>query len=244
VGLPVLSGFWSKDDIIAVLSEGIHEGPHQTIFVVLFAVALLTAVLTAFYTFRAYFLTFHGPERFPEEAGAHPHDAPSVMAWPLAILSLFAVGVGIAVGPTGLFAHYLSHTQGLPPAPDHAFHWGIMGISTVAALAGIGVAWAMYKARRPAERPEGAGGPLYALSQNKFYLDEIFAALIVRPLEMLAKLCVVFDLSFLDRLVDAIGELPPRIGRFFRPLQDGLVQSYALLMLIGLTFFLLAAAIL
>jgi NADH-quinone oxidoreductase subunit L len=237
-GLPVLSGFWSKDEIIAVLSEGTHGGRFANVYMWLFGVSLLTAVLTAFYTFRAYFLTFHGPEKFPEEAGHHPHDAPPIMAWPLIILAVFAAGIGLVVGPTGLFAHYLAHMQGLPQSGPHVFHWGVMGASTLAAVAGIGVAWAMYKNRKPVERDEKARGPLYGLSQNRFYLDELFAGILVKPLELLAKVCVIFDLSVLDRLVDAIGKLPVRIGRQFRPLQDGLVQSYALLMLIGLTFLL------
>jgi NADH-quinone oxidoreductase subunit L len=237
----VLSGFWSKDEIIAVLSEGTHGGVYRNTYFWLFNVSLLTATLTAFYTFRAYFLTFHGPEKFPEEAGHHPHDAPPIMAWPLIVLAVFAAGIGLVVGPTGLFAHYLSHMQGLPQGGPHQFHWGIMAASTVAAVLGIGIAWGMYKNRQPVELGEKATGPLAplrAFSQNRFYFDELFAAVLVRPLEWLARLCVIFDLSILDRFVDGVGTFPVRVGRLLRPLQDGLVQSYALLMLIGLTFLL------
>ena len=90
-GVPLLSGFWSKDEILAVLLHASHSGPHGKIYFVIYVAATFTAFLTAFYTFRAYFKTFWGEERFPEEAGHHPHDAPSAMAWPLRILAVCAV---------------------------------------------------------------------------------------------------------------------------------------------------------
>jgi NADH-quinone oxidoreductase subunit L len=103
-GVPLLAGFWSKDDILAALSAAAHHEQYGTYFAVILAVATATALLTAFYTFRAYFLTFWGEERFPEEAGHHPHEAPPVMAWPLRILAVCAVGVGFVLGPSHLLA--------------------------------------------------------------------------------------------------------------------------------------------
>src|SRR4051812_9747016 len=108
-GMPLLSGFWSKDEILAVLYRTSQSGPHASIYFAIYAAATFTAFLTAFYTFRAYFMTFWGQEKFPEEAGHHPHDAPPVMAWPLRILAICALFVGIAEGPTGWFAEYLHH---------------------------------------------------------------------------------------------------------------------------------------
>ena len=90
-GVPLLSGFWSKDEILAVLYEASHmPGRTARTYFAIFVVAAFTALLTAFYTFRAYFMTFWGEERFPEEAGHHPHEAPPVMAWPLRILAVCA----------------------------------------------------------------------------------------------------------------------------------------------------------
>ena len=120
-----MSGFWSKDEILAVLSQR-RRSTRRTAryFASIFWVAAFTALLTAFYTFRAYFLTFWGEERFPEEAGHHPHDAPPVMAWPLRILAVCAVFVGLVVGPTHWFADYLHHTPGLPTCEEHGLHLG------------------------------------------------------------------------------------------------------------------------
>ena len=89
-----------------------ENSPHGTFYGAIQLVAMVTALLTAFYTFRAYFMTFWGEERFPEEAGHHPHEAPPVMAWPLRILAVCALAVGIVFGPTHLFAEYLHHTPG------------------------------------------------------------------------------------------------------------------------------------
>ena len=106
--------------------------------------AVATALLTAFYTFRAYFLTFWGVERFPEEAGHHPHESPPVMSVPLLVLAAFALGIGAIVGPTGLFGHYLAETRGLTGGEEHALAWGPMLLGTAAAVIGIAAAWLAY----------------------------------------------------------------------------------------------------
>lgn len=234
-GVPLLAGFWSKDDILAALSAASHHPEHGGYFRAIFGVAAVTALLTAFYTFRAYFLTFWGPEKVPEEAGHHPHDAPPVMAWPLRLLAVCAVGIGAAVGPTHLFGDYLHHTVGLPAAEEHGLHWGLMGLSAVIALAGIGIAWLMYvSAPETPCRLAAAFAPLYKLSLGKLYFDELFWALIVAPLRLLATLATLFDTYVIDRVVDGLGGLPQRLSAWPRRLHGGLVSSYALVMWIGL----------
>jgi NADH-quinone oxidoreductase subunit L len=196
-------------------------------------VALLTSLMTAFYTFRAYFLTFHGPERFPEEAGHHPHDAPPAMAWPLYILAFCAVFIGLATGPTHLYAHYIHHTPGLPGAPEHGINWLMMGVSIVLALGGIGAAWMIYGRGATAPAPDAPLSPLASVSYNGLYLDQLYAAVIVKPLRMLSQLCEDFDRGVIDRLVDAVGLVPNLVGAALRPFQNGLVQNYAFIMLLG-----------
>src|SRR3954467_2264505 len=120
-GVPLLSGFWSKDEIFAALYTAAHVPGLEKYFWTIFIVATITAFLTAFYTFRAYFMTFWGEERFPEEAGHHPHDALPVMAWPLRILAVCAVFIGAAVGPTAYFGGYLEHTGGVGAGEKHGF---------------------------------------------------------------------------------------------------------------------------
>jgi NADH-quinone oxidoreductase subunit L len=233
-GVPILSGFWSKDDILAVLLEASHDVKHGTFFYTIFGIAAFTALLTAFYTFRAYFLTFCGEERFPEEAGHHPHDAPPVMAGPLIILSVCALFIGFAVGPTHWFANYLHHAFGLSEAPEHV-HIVLMVTSAAIALLGIGMAW-MFYIRSP-ELPKqvaSAFGPLYRLSLNKFYLDEIFRAVFVTPLRLLAETFYWFDRTMIDPTVDLVGRIPQGLSAAPRVLHNGLVPSYALVMWTGL----------
>src|SRR5262249_61954206 len=81
---------------------------------------------------------------------------------------------------------------------------------------------------------------LLALSENRFYIDEIYGWIVVTPLSAFARLCRVFDLYVVDSLVDLVGYLPGQFGKIFRPVQNGLVQFYALAMILGLTVFLIA----
>ena len=235
-GVPLLAGFWSKDDILAVLSEASRSKEHGLFFGVIWTVATGTAFLTAFYTFRAYFMTFCGPEKFPEEAGHHPHEATPIMAWPLRILAVCAALIGLAVGPTHLFANYLQKTMGLTPVPAESqhLHWDVMALSSVVAIAGIGLAWMFYVAS-----PKVPGSiakamkPLYLISQGKFFLDEILKALVVLPLVGIAKLATVFDRGVIDGIVDSIGAIPKALSAIPRQFHTGVVSSYAGVMWAG-----------
>lgn len=241
-GVPLLSGFWSKDEILAAVAEATHApGTYGKYFLGLQIAAVATALLTAFYTFRAYFLTFWGEERFPPEAGHHPHESPPVMSVPLAVLAVFAVGVGLAVGPTGMFGDYLARTFGLTYGEEHAIAWMPMLLGTAAALLGIAGAWLAYVATPDLpDRAASLWRTAYSWSLNKFYWDEIFTSLVVRPLQGLAWLCRVLDDYLVDFLVDAAGRIPVLLGSLLRPLQNGYVQSYALVMMMGLAALLLA----
>jgi NADH-quinone oxidoreductase subunit L len=240
--LPPLAGFWSKDEILAVLSHATENERHGAVLTIVYWVAAITAFLTAFYTFRAYFLTFWGPERFPPEAGHHPHDAPPVMAWPLRLLAAAALTVGIVAGASHAFAHYMAHAPGLPESGEHHFNYGLMLTSTLIAAAGVALAWMKYgRGQRSTAPVTGWAQPFYALSQHKFYLDEIYNALIVAPLHGLASLSVLFDNRVIDRTVDLFGALPRLVGSAPRLLHEGVISSYALMMWIGVLFCILAA---
>jgi NADH-quinone oxidoreductase subunit L len=211
------------------------HGDHKLFFTVIFGVAVFTALLTAFYTFRAYFMTFWGVERFPPEAGAHPHEATPIMAFPLGVLAIFAAGIGLVAGPmTHWFGNYLSHTMGLQMEHPH-LHWSLMILSTVVASAGVYVAYQMYVAKPElAAKAKEAAGAAYNWSENKFYFDELFLKIIVLPLRRLAQLCVMFDRVVIDGLVDGIGLIPRLLSWAPRPLHAGVVGGYAYVMLLGL----------
>ena len=163
------------------------------------------------------------------------------MLWPLRILAVGAVLLGMLIGPTGIVAGYLVLTPRMDPLAGHGVNIGMLAISSVIALSGIGLAWWMY-ARQPrlADRLAQSAVGLYHLSLNKLYLDEIYYAVFVAPLAALASLARLFDFHFLDGLVDLIGQLPRYFAMVFRPIQNGLVQFYALAMVLGMTVFLAA----
>jgi NADH-quinone oxidoreductase subunit L len=210
-GIPLLSGFWSKDEILAVLHEAAEHETYGSSFAVIYWIATITAALTAFYTFRAYFMTLWGPERFPAEAGHHPHDAPPVMAWPLRVLAIAALLVGLAAGATHWFANYLEHTPGFEHEGEHVFHLDLMVLSGVVALGGIAAAWWVY-VRRPAfaSRLADRANFLYDLSSKKFFIDEILTALVVAPMRIVARIFYLIDVFIIDRIVDAVGVLTRR----------------------------------
>jgi NADH-quinone oxidoreductase subunit L len=253
-GIVPFAGFWSKDAILAAVAEKAAEAQSGSVYEYLNYGATFTAFLTAFYTFRAYFLTFHGEERIPKEAGGapgtpgHAHESPASMTGPLIILAVGALTVGLYFQCTGDFLKpdgflmqtpVLTALQTVGPAEggEHGpSHLTVALISTAVAVAGIGLAWLFYVARR--DLAEAAAKPakslgLYALSRNKFFIDEIYAVLIVGPLEALAALLAQADHYLIDGVVNAFGALPRALGAVFRPLQGGLVQFYALVMALG-----------
>jgi NADH-quinone oxidoreductase subunit L len=240
-GFPLLSGFWSKDEILATTFGARHQETFGIYYEVLFISGLVTAALTGFYTFRAYFLTFWGATRVPPEAGEHAHESPPVMTVPLIILAIFAIGVGGFLGPTHLFEQLLERTPLLPASGEHAANILLMAVSAVIALAGIALAWMMYVAQ-PAWPGNLARNlqSLYQLSLNKFHVDELYVAFIVKPLEGFTEFARLIDQYVVDGLVDLCGQVPRLFGLLFRPVQNGLVQFYALAMILGLTMFLLA----
>jgi NADH-quinone oxidoreductase subunit L len=233
-GFPLLSGFWSKDEILSILWTASQTGEQRLFYLAILAAALLTALLTAFYTFRAYFLTFWGPEVFPEEAGRHPHDAPPMMAGPLWLLAAGALLVGLVLGPTHIYAHYLHHTPLLPEGTPFHTNLGMMLVSTVIGLAGIAIAYVIYGTHPGAAGVSEDANPLVRLSFNGLYLDQLYLAFVVKPVRSLAEVSELFDRYVIDKLVDAVGLVPQFIGAILRPVQNGLIQHYAFVMLLGL----------
>jgi len=167
------------------------------------------------------------------------HEGPPAMKWPLLVLAAFALAIGLIVGPTHVFAGWIAQMPTLAKGEAETFQWLLAGASILAALGGIGVAALMYA--RPSNRPQlvrAAFGPLYTLSLNRVYLDESANILVTFPVKAIAFASLLFDQGFIDLLVDEIGSLPAIVGRFLRPVQNGLIQSYALVMLFGLAIFL------
>ncbi len=244
--LPLLSGFWSKDLILEAAMEASEgDSPYTRGYFILLVVGFITAFMTAFYTFRAYFLTFWGDERVPPEAGEHAHESPAIMTIPLMVLAVGALCVGIVFEPfTHWFSEFLNNSHTLRLAGqavaaktiEHHMDWTIAVISTVLAFGGLGLAYGMYRRGEPAKLPAPVQ-TVFELSRAKLYVDEAYEAGVVRPAVVLAFLAKVFD-GFLDGMTRLISAIPRFLGVLARPIQNGLVQFYALSMALGLAVFL------
>ncbi len=242
-GLPLLSGFWSKDMIFGSVLQASRGGEYGAIYEALFWSALLTAALTAFYTFRAYFRTFWGETKIPAEAGEHAHESPSVMTIPLVVLAIGAVFIGIVVEPfTHWFSGFLNRSEALRRAsggkiPAEHLDWLLMAGSSAVAVAGAALAWWMYY-RRPGSAAALARAipRWYHASLNRFYVDEIYNILFVQPLNFLALVAKGTEALIFD-LVRLIAAIPRGMGQAIRPLQNGLLQFYALTTAMGVAAF-------
>ncbi|NBT12998.1 MAG: NADH-quinone oxidoreductase subunit L [Planctomycetia bacterium] len=218
-------------------------------FRVLFWMALVTAGLTAFYTFRAVFMTFTGPTRVPDEAGHHAHESPPVMAVPLMILAVPSAVAGWWLFSTQWLSHFLSATPSFTApsvaatAAPHAFHMDLAIQGSLAAAIGIVIAAIGHLGRRSdGPQMERFLGPLQTLFANRFYIDQLYAGLIVRPLEGLAVVAALFDRYVIDGLVNSVAHLPLALGGLVRRLQGGLLQRYALAGVMGVLTIVLALA--
>lgn len=243
-GLFPFSGFWSKEEIIKSLELAGRESSYPAVFKTITWLALITSGLTAFYTFRAYFIAFWGEEKVPEEAHGHAHESPLIMVGPLLILAPLAIGIGGFFALSHRMEHFLAHTSGFPQGElDFGNNGWIAITSQVLALGGIGLAYLLYVLTPSlAVRARKVSGAFYGISQNRFYLDEILTIIVVRPLQILAWLIHVLDRELWDRLVDSVARIPAWLGDRVRPVQNGLIQFYALAMALGLTIFLVFLA--
>ena len=147
--------------------------------------------------------------------------------------------LGPVMPPTFQFSHYLG--MGLPRTEgEEGVKWGLMALSAVIAVGGVGLAYLMYVRQPdlPGKLAASAQG-LYQLSLNKFHIDELYDTFLLAPLRGVTVFCRIFDQYVIDGLVDLLGHVPRLLGARFRPVQNGLVQFYALAMVLGLTVFLL-----
>jgi len=221
-GIPPLSGFWSKDEI---LLEAAHNNQG------LFILGLLTAFLTAFYVGRMMFYTFSGTLRSHH---AHPHESPAVMTVPLVILAVFAavigfVGAPFLGNPFGRFLPFAGAAHGEAGEAALGFDPAVAASSTMVALAGLLAAAVVYYWKWvPSSTLRRIGRPLYILLVRKYYWDEFYRWTVVRPTVWIARQLRVFDLYVIDGAVNAVGTVFVWFARLYRLFDlyvvDGLVN--------------------
>jgi NADH-quinone oxidoreductase subunit L len=227
-GIPPLSGFWSKDEILLGAFASGHIG--------LYILGSLVAFMTAFYMFRLIFVAFFGEN----SEGEHAHEAPATMTVPLIILAVLAVFSGFVGSPLmgNAFAHYITY----PGAEHHMPNAVIMIVSSLLAVSGIFLAWAIYQKKwLDYELLKVKMGGLYQLLYNKYYIDEFYAWLIKHFVDGTAKIMEWFDLKVINGLVNGIGWLTGYLGISLRYTEDGQVQSYAIYMYAGIVILLISA---
>ncbi|MDX1925525.1 MAG: NADH-quinone oxidoreductase subunit L [Pirellulaceae bacterium] len=239
-GIPLLSGFWSKDGILGLLiSAQAEDSPYAFSFQVFFVVGLITAGLTAVYTSRAYWHTFQGKEVFPKEAGDHPHEATTPMLVPLAVLAVGSVVLGLAIGPTGILEGYLHEIPHLPVVEHAEHHTWVLIASAAVALAGVVVGCLSAKQAWTFRSAGAVGQSFSSAGKSRFYMDEMMAGMFVRPLEFISARLSELDLQGIDGLWRNIVELPKKAGWAFSFMQRGQLGGYSLLMAVGLVAYLL-----
>ncbi|MET3697115.1 NADH dehydrogenase subunit L [Bacillus oleivorans] len=225
-GVPLLSGFFSKDEILlAAWSGG---------YLILFVFALVTTFLTGFYMFRLYFLVFHGK---PSVKQKKVHESPNVMVVPMAVLAFFAIFIGYIQTPW--FGHFLGDwliegTNQFGASHAEGPLW-IMLASIFLSLGGIGLAfWTYGKGNLSKETTSPALPLTMQVLQNKYYIDEIYEATIIRVTRWISLLLQWIDRYIVSGIVRGIAVLVVQLGRQGAKWQTGQVQWYGSVAFLGL----------
>ncbi len=243
-GIPGFSGFFSKDEILWKSFSSDHG--HWLFWVIGF----VTAGLTAFYMFRLLYLTFYGKERMDESTRSHLHESPGSMTVPLMVLAALSlvggwVGIPHVLGGTNYFEGWMEPVvSGGHAAASHALASGggdvgmevtLMVASVALVLAAIFAAYTFYR-RKPelatAWRSKLSG--VHHLLVNKYFVDEIYGATIVRPVVYFSLfLWKVFDVVFIDGFINGMASVYSDISETVRTGQTGRVRTYATVFLLG-----------
>jgi NADH-quinone oxidoreductase subunit L len=232
-GVPGFSGFFSKDEILA------HTYEHSPL---LWFFGMLASMLTAFYMFRLMFLTFWGGFRGTKEQHHHLHESPKAMTIPLIVLAILSVVGGVLGLPHfwGFHNFIGDHLDPLilrkdPSTLPHDTEWMLMGIASVAALAVIYVAYVIYRQRNIVPLAENDKMPaLQKTIYNKYYVDEIYDAIIRKPLDLISSAFYkFFDKQLIDGIVEGVGSSVKGIGGVVRLAQQGDISFYVITMMLG-----------
>ncbi|MGI9533435.1 MAG: NADH-quinone oxidoreductase subunit L [Thermodesulfobacteriota bacterium] len=242
-GVPLLSGFYSKDSILAIVYD---EG-----FTVFWLVGLITAGLTAFYMMRLYLLTFEGKTRMSESVKSHIHESPATMTVPLVILAFLSVlggylgfpefmGNTIGIDDSNLIERFLQssiykHEFHFLP---HRFlgHWTLAILSIAAAFSGIVIALYIYMINPSSLSWLNKSSNIhsfYKWSNAKFYVDEFYHTLFIGPFNHFSSSFGEFDRIGIDGIVNGISDLVRSFGNKVRSTQKGILRYYATAMAVG-----------
>ncbi|MGB0767264.1 MAG: NADH-quinone oxidoreductase subunit L [Phycisphaeraceae bacterium] len=252
-GFPLTAGFFSKDEIIAATwIKGIDGS--SPLFIFLGIIALLTALLTAFYTFRLWCIVFTGETRYEmgdehhsedtgdtnhaddHHAGGEPHEMPWwPMNLPLVLLAVGSLASGFVLYKGKVVTKLIDASSAyLPHAHNDVIHYLMMGLSSLFAIGGIALAFVCYTLK-PSYAETAARlfkGPVQIL-QGKYFVDEFYHRVIVRPLFITGQVLYLVDQLVIHATIMSVGWAPRLIGKSVQPTQAGRLQGYGLGMIAG-----------
>jgi NADH-quinone oxidoreductase subunit L len=234
-GIPLLSGFYSKDEIIGHAFES-----HKLVYVML----MISSALTAIYMFRLYFVVFFGTFRGSHEVEHHIHEGPASMNIPLIVLAVLSVfggllnlpGVFLHNGAHWLTHHYAENVSGMTIGEHGDSTTTLMlmiAAGTMAVIIAI-ITYIIYGKKNSVPVADDQLKGWEKLSANKLYFDEIYNFLFVRPVEWLSRALGVFERTFLHRSVVGLGQAVGKSGDLVRKWQTGRTDSYILWMVFGI----------
>lgn len=237
-GIPPFSGFFSKDEIL------LHAFEHNKIIWVL---GIVGSLMTAFYMFRLFFLTFAGTFRGSDTQKHHLHESPKSMTVPLAILAILSVFGGLINIP-GVFGGSSELHMFLSPMysagkeviveVSHSTEILLMIIAVLGAIAMIAFAWFRFVKMAAIPISNDAKRPLFTnLLYHKYYIDEVYAFLIEKPMLWLSGILHWFDVQIVDRAVNSLGNSILWLGTKARPLQTGNIGFYMIVMVLSIVAF-------
>ncbi len=243
-GIPLLSGFYSKDGILAAVYD---KG-----FTVFWLVGLITAGFTAFYMMRLYLLTFEGKSRIPEKVERHIHESPSTMVLPLVILAFLSViggyvgfpefmGKAFGIADSNLIENFLrssmyEYGNNLLSHHGQLDHWTLAFLSVVVAVSGICIALYIYLIRPSSLNWFSKSlnvRVLYGWSYAKFYVDELYQSLFIEPFNHFSNRFAEFDRAVVDGMVNGAGNLMKSVGTIAISTQKGILRYYATAIAVG-----------
>jgi NADH-quinone oxidoreductase subunit L len=232
-GAPFTAGFFSKD---LILWQAFSHGS-----LILWGIGIVTAGMTAFYMFRQLFMVFHGESRADTHVKAHLHESPAVMTLPLVVLAIGAIFTGWLGAPEYLWGsrwdHWLEPVFGRAQAHHGSVSAEIIVTLITLAIVGAVIYLAYLNYGRPGAQlgaGSGAGGLLYRLSLNKYYIDEIYDRVFVRPFTACSEFFAQFiDLRVIDGTVNGIAAATRGVSSIWLGLQTGNVQHYLAAFLLG-----------
>lgn len=233
-GIFPFSGFWSKDEI---LMTAFHAN------IPLWVIGSIASIMTAFYMFRLMYLTFFNDFRGTEEQKHHLHESPALITVPLIILgALAAIGGVISLPGNSWLNHYMAPLFAHKAHGEHHLDgqaYMLMAIATIGALVGIGITYSMYLKNKQVPVADNEVQGLHKVLSNKYYLDEIYMAIIVKPLYAISTFAKNFIEKYLSKTVFGFGSATYALSIQGKRIQNGNIGVYLFAFILGICGFLI-----